>query len=59
MPYFKKELESAKIWEVGDYIAVYFIGQSDARTQPRGIEAAYEPPGNEPLSKAFGRQKEK
>ena len=59
MPYFKKELESAKIWEVGNYVAVYFIGQSDAHTQPRGIEASYEPPGNEPLSKSFSREKEK
>lgn len=59
MPYFKKELESAKIWEVGDYVAVYFIGQSDAHSQPRGIGAAYEPSGNEPLSKIFNRGKEK
>ncbi len=43
MPYFKRELESAKIWEVGDYIAVYFINQSDANTDPRGIDAAWEP----------------
>jgi cbb3-type cytochrome c oxidase subunit II len=43
MPYFKKELESEKIWEVGDYVAVYFINQSDANTEPRGIDAANEP----------------
>jgi cbb3-type cytochrome c oxidase subunit II len=43
MPYFKKELESEKIWEVGNYVAVYFINQSDANTEPRGIDAAYEP----------------
>ncbi len=43
MPYFKKELESQKIWEVGDYIAVYFINQSDANAEPRGIDAAWEP----------------
>ncbi|MDJ0781443.1 MAG: cbb3-type cytochrome c oxidase subunit II [Desulfosarcinaceae bacterium] len=43
MPYFKKDLESEKIWEVGDYIAVYFINDSDANTEPRGIDAAYEP----------------
>jgi cytochrome c oxidase cbb3-type subunit II len=59
MPYFKKELESAKIWEVGDYLAVSFIGQSDAGREPRGIEAAYEPPNNKPLSKTPGREKEK
>ena len=44
MPYFKKELESEKIWEVGDYVAVYFIGETDANTEPRGIDASYEPP---------------
>jgi cbb3-type cytochrome c oxidase subunit II len=43
MPYFKRELESQKIWEVGDYVAVYFINQSDANTEPRGIDAAWEP----------------
>jgi cbb3-type cytochrome c oxidase subunit II len=44
MPYFKKDLESEKIWEVGDYVAVYFIGQTDADTAPKGIDAAGEPP---------------
>lgn len=43
MPYFKRELESEKIWDVGNYVAVYFIGQSDANTDPRGIDASYEP----------------
>ena len=43
MPYFKRELESQKIWEVGDYVAVYFIGQSDANEAPRGIDASWEP----------------
>jgi cbb3-type cytochrome c oxidase subunit II len=43
MPYFKRELESQKIWEVGDYVAVYFINQSDAHEEPRGIDAAWEP----------------
>ena len=43
MPYFKRELESQKIWEVGDYVAVFFIGESDANTEPRGIDAAWEP----------------
>ncbi len=43
MPYFKRELESEKIWEVGNYVAVYFINQSDANREPRGIDAAYEP----------------
>ena len=43
MPYFKRDLESQKIWEVGDYVAVNFINQSDANTEPRGIDAAWEP----------------
>ncbi len=41
MPYFKRELESEKIWDVGNYVAVTFIGESDAHKQPRGIDAAY------------------
>ncbi|MGD8366168.1 MAG: cbb3-type cytochrome c oxidase subunit II [Desulfobacterales bacterium] len=45
MPYFKRELESEKIWDVGNYVAVYFINDSDANTEPRGIDAAYEPGG--------------
>jgi cbb3-type cytochrome c oxidase subunit II len=43
MPYFKKSLESEKIWEVGNYVAVYFINETDADTDPEGIDAAYEP----------------
>jgi mono/diheme cytochrome c family protein len=43
MPYFKRDLESQKIWEVGDYVAVYFINQSDANTAPRGIDSSWEP----------------
>ena len=43
MPYFKRELESEKIWDVGNYVAVYFINQTDANTDPRGIDASYEP----------------
>lgn len=43
MPYFKRELESEKIWDVGNYVAVYFINQTDANTEPRGIDASYEP----------------
>ena len=43
MPYFKNELESQKLWEVGDYVAVNFINQSDANQEPRGVDAAYEP----------------
>ena len=44
MPYFKRELESEKIWDVGNYVAVTFIGESDAHKQPRGIDAAYVAP---------------
>lgn len=43
MPYFKRELESEKIWDVGNYVAVNFINQTDADTEPKGIDAAYEP----------------
>jgi mono/diheme cytochrome c family protein len=43
MPYFKRDLESQKIWEVGDYVAVYFIGESDANKEPKGIDASWEP----------------
>jgi cytochrome c oxidase cbb3-type subunit 2 len=48
MPYFKKELESAKIWDVGNYVAVTFIGQTDAGMPPQGIPASYESPGSVP-----------
>ncbi|HXZ38709.1 MAG TPA: cbb3-type cytochrome c oxidase subunit II [Thermodesulfobacteriota bacterium] len=47
MPYFKRELQSEKIWDVGNYVAVTFIGESDAGAEPRGIAAAYEPPAKE------------
>ena len=47
MPYFKRELESEKIWDVGNYVAVYFIGESDAGKEPRGIDASYEGPRKE------------
>lgn len=43
MPYFKRALESEKIWDVGNYVAVNFIDQTDADTEPKGIDAAYEP----------------
>jgi len=43
MPYFKRELESQKIWEVGNYVAVNFINQSDANGPPRGIDSSWEP----------------
>jgi cbb3-type cytochrome oxidase cytochrome c subunit/mono/diheme cytochrome c family protein len=43
MPYFKRELESEKIWDVSNYVAEYFIGKIDANQEPRGIDASYEP----------------
>ncbi|MBI3948440.1 MAG: cbb3-type cytochrome c oxidase subunit II [Armatimonadetes bacterium] len=43
MPYFKHELESAKIWDVSNFIAVNFIGFDDSNTEPAGIDASYEP----------------
>ena len=43
MPFFKRDLESQKIWEVGDYVANVFINQSDADKEPKGIDAAWEP----------------
>ena len=42
MMYFKKDLESEKIWNVGNYVAVNFIGETDAGKPPKGIPAAYE-----------------
>ena len=42
MPYFKRELESEKIWDVGNYIAKYFINDIDANQEPKGIDASYE-----------------
>jgi len=42
MTYFKKDLESAKIWDVGNFIAAYFIGHRDDRLPSVGIPASYE-----------------
>ena len=54
MPYFKRDLESEKIWDVGNYVAVYFIDQSDANADPRGIEPI-EPDENNGLFNFYGR----
>ena len=43
MPYFKRELESEKIWDVSNYVAVMFLGYTDADIEPKGIDASYEP----------------
>ena len=42
MPYFKRVLESEKIWDVSNYVAVYFIGYTDAGIEPKGIDVAYQ-----------------
>lgn len=42
MPFFKKHLESEKIWDVSNYIAVNFIGYTDANIAPKGIDAPFE-----------------
>ena len=42
MPYLKKALESEKIWDVSNFVAVYFVGYSDADIEPEGIDASYE-----------------
>ncbi len=43
MPYFKKALESEKIWDLSNFLAVYFVGYTDADIPPEGIDASYEP----------------
>ena len=43
MPYFKRLLESEKIWDLSNYIAVNFVGYTDANIAPRGVDASYEP----------------
>jgi cbb3-type cytochrome c oxidase subunit II len=49
MPYFKKDLESEKIWDVSNFVAVHFVGYSDADIEPKGIDAAYEPEWKNPF----------
>ncbi len=53
MPYFKKELESAKIWDVSNFVAANFIGTVDYGLEKDKIDAAYEPPPPPPL-KTYG-----
>lgn len=50
MPYFKRDLESTKIWDVSNYVAASFLGYTDANIEPRGIDAAYEPEWKNPYS---------
>jgi len=42
MPYFKRQLESEKIWDLSNYLAVNFLGYTDAGIEPKEIPAAYE-----------------
>lgn len=54
MPYFKTQLESARIWDVSNYIAYSFIGKVDFQFSENEIEPAYEGPAPAPL-KQYGR----
>lgn len=42
MPYFKKDLESAKIWDVGGYLERNFINHEDDAYPSNGIPPSYE-----------------
>jgi cytochrome c oxidase cbb3-type subunit II len=42
MPYFKKDLESAKIWDVGNYVARNFIDHADDKYPDNGMPPSYE-----------------
>lgn len=45
MPPFKTELESEKIWDVSNYVAVYFAGRPRERENTeRSIPSSFEPP---------------
>jgi len=41
MPYFKRHLESEKIWDLANYLGVSFLGYTDATIEPHGIDASY------------------
>lgn len=43
MPPFKTELESEKIWDVGNFVYVNFAGGSEYEEGPTGIPASFEP----------------
>ncbi|MDO8683401.1 MAG: cbb3-type cytochrome c oxidase subunit II [Armatimonadota bacterium] len=51
MPYFKKDLESAKIWDVGNYIEKNFINHTDDKYITEGIPASYEGKHAGPVTK--------
>ena len=43
MPYFHHELESEKIWDVSNYLLVYFMSNREAGTDGPGIHGSHEP----------------
>jgi cytochrome c oxidase cbb3-type subunit 2 len=49
MPYFKKDLESAKIWDVSNFVAHNFVGYTDYEVPPVGLDGAYVTPPNPKL----------
>ncbi len=49
MPYFKKDLESAKIWDVSNYVARNFVDHVDYGLPPQGLDASYVTPLNPTL----------
>jgi len=49
MPYFKKDLESAKIWDLSNYVASNFVGYTDYGVPPVGLDASYVTPPNPTL----------
>lgn len=44
MPYFKRMLESEKIWDLSNYIAHSFVGYTDTHVATEGVDASYELP---------------
>lgn len=57
MPYFKKHLESAKIWDVGNYVMVNFINYDDSRLPSNAIPVSYEGEEAPPITPATGGAK--
>jgi len=52
MPYFKVQLESARIWDVSNYVAYNFVGWVDFQLSTEDIKAAYEGAPPAPLPAA-------
>lgn len=51
MPYFKKDLESAKIWDVSNFIEYSYINHTDDKYPSAGIPAAFEGKEAHPTTK--------